>query len=140
MKITKEQLLANLNEDLAWEYAALVQYVQQASVITGAEYESILAELLVHANEEMQHAISLSEQIDFLGGVPAVDVQKIETSENSVVMLEQDLAGEMYAITRYKERIAQAEALQEYGLRRALEDILIIEEEHARDLMTALGQ
>ena len=140
MKITKEQLLANLNEDLAWEYAALVQYVQHASVITGAEYESILAELLVHANEEMQHAISLSEQIDFLGGVPAVDVQKIETSENSVVMLEQDLAGEMYAITRYKERIAQAEALQEYGLRRALEDILIIEEEHARDLMTALGQ
>ena len=140
MKITKEQLLANLNGDLAWEYAALIQYVQHASVITGAEYESILAELLVHANEEMQHAISLSEQIDFLGGVPAVDVQKIETSENSVVMLEQDLAGEMYAITRYKERIAQAEALQEYGLRRALEDILIIEEEHARDLMTALGK
>ena len=107
---------------------------------SGAEYESILAELLVHANEEMQHAISLSEQIDFLGGVPAVDVQKIETSEDSVVMLEQDLAGEMHAIARYKERIGQAEALQEYGLRRALEDILIIEEEHARDLMTALGK
>jgi bacterioferritin len=140
VKITKEQLLANLNDDLAWEYAALIQYVQHASVVTGAEYKSIIAELLVHANEEMQHAISLSDQIDFLGGVPAVDVQKIETSDDSTEMLEQDLAGEMYAITRYKERIAQAEALQEYGLRRVLEDILIIEEEHARDLMTVLGK
>lgn len=140
MEITKEQLLAKLNEDLAWEYAALIQYVQHAAVITGPEYESILAELLVHANEEMQHAIALSDQIDFLGGVPAVDVQKIEVSDDSKEMLEQDLAGEMYAIERYKERIAQAEARREYGLRRALEDILIVEEEHARDLLTALGK
>ena len=88
----------------------------------------------------MQHAVSLSDQIDFLGGVPAVDVEKIETSPDSKTMLEQDLAGEWLAVNRYKERIAQAEALREYGLRRVLEDILIMEEEHARDLMTALGQ
>ncbi len=140
MEVTKEQLLDRLNEDLAWEYAALIQYVQHAAVITGPEYESIQKELLVHANEEMQHAITLSDQIDFLGGVPAVDVQEIEISDDSAVMLEQDLAGEMNAIARYKERIAQAEALREYGLRRALEDILIIEEEHARDLLTALSR
>ena len=140
MAITKEELLAKLNEDLAWEYAAMIQYVQHASVITGAKYESIIAELLVHANEEMQHAISLSDQIDWLGGVPAVDVQQIETSADSTEMLEQDLAGELGAIERYKERIAQAEALREYGLRRVLEDILIMEEEHARDLSTVLGK
>lgn len=137
---TKEELLQKLNDDLAWEYAALIQYVQHASVVTGAEYESIIAELLVHANEEMQHAISLSDQIDFLGGVPAVDVQEIEVSADSKEMLEQDLAGELHAIDRYKERIAEAEALREYGLRRVLEDILIMEEEHARDLMTVLGK
>jgi bacterioferritin len=140
MSITKEALLDKLNEDLAWEYAALVQYVQHASVITGAEYESMIAELLTHANEEMQHAISLSDQIDFLGGVPAVDIEKIETSSDSTKMLEQDLAGEFHAISRYKERIAEAESLREYGLRRTLEDILIVEEEHARDLLTALGR
>jgi bacterioferritin len=140
MKITKEALLDKLNEDLAWEYAALIQYVQHSAVLTGAEYESMIAELLIHANEEMQHAISLSEQIDFLGGVPAVGVEEIKTSGDSKEMLEQDLAGEFHAISRYKERIAQAEALQEYGLRRVLEDILIIEEEHARDLLTALGR
>jgi bacterioferritin len=140
MKISKEELLERLNADLAWEYAAMIQYVQHASVITGAEYESIIAELLVHANEEMQHAINLSDQIDFLGGVPAVDVQTIKTSGESSEMLEQDLAGELDAIERYKERIAQAEGLREYGLRRVLEDILIMEEEHARDLMTVLGK
>jgi bacterioferritin len=140
MTITKEKLLDKLNEDLAWEYAALIQYVQHASLITGGEYESIIAELLIHANEEMQHAISLSDQIDWLGGVPAVDVEKIETSADSTEMLEQDLAGELHAVARYKERIAQAEALREYGLRRTLEDILIMEEEHARDLMTVLGK
>jgi bacterioferritin len=140
MKISKQELLERLNADLAWEYAAMIQYVQHASVITGAEYESTIAELLVHANEEMQHAINLSDQIDFLGGVPAVDVQTIKTSEESKEMLEQDLEGELDAIQRYKERIAQAEALREYGLRRVLEDILIMEEEHARDLMTVLGK
>jgi len=140
MAITKAQLLEHLNKDLAWEYAALIQYVQHASVVTGAEYESIIAELLVHANEEMQHAITLSDQIDFLGGVPAIDVEKIQISADSTEMLEQDLAGELHAIERYKERIAQAEALREYGLRRVLEDILIMEEEHARDLMTVLGK
>jgi len=140
MEITKEKLIENLNGDLAWEYAALIQYVQHASVLTGPEYESTIAELLVHANEEMQHAITVSEQIDFLGGVPAIDVQTVKTSSDSKEMLEQDLAGEFHAIERYKERIAQAEALREYGLRRVLEDILIMEEEHARDLMTVLGK
>ena len=140
MDISKEELLEKLNGDLAWEYAALIQYVQHASVITGAKYESTIAEMLVHANEEMQHAISLSDQIDFLGGVPAVDVQTIKTSDDSTEMLEYDLEGELDAIRRYKERVTEAEALREYGLRRALEDILIIEEEHARDLMTVLGK
>jgi bacterioferritin len=107
-------------------------------VITGPQYDSIAAELAVHSNEEHAHAISLSEQIAFLGGIPAVDVADVHISPDSRVMLEQDLAGELDAIARYKERIGQAEMLQEYGLRRALEDILIVEEEHARDLQSAL--
>lgn len=138
-KLTKAELIAELNRDLAKEFSALVQYVQHAAVLTGPQYDAISAELVVHSNEEHAHALSLSEQIDFLGGIPAVDVADVHISPDSRVMLEQDLAGELDAITRYKERIAQAEMLQEYGLRRALEDILIVEEEHARDLQSALG-
>ena len=109
-------------------------------MITGPEYDAITAELAVHSNEEHLHAITLSNQIDFLGGTPAVDVAENHVSPDSKTMLEQDLEGELDAIARYRERIAQAEMLQEYGLRRALEDILIVEEERARDLQSALNQ
>jgi len=138
MSISREKLLIELNKDLEWEYAAAIQYIQHASIVTGAQYESIQKELIVHSQEEMQHALMLSEQIDFLGGVPTVNVEKIETSKNTLEMLKQDLAGEEQAIQRYKERIEQAELLKEYGLRRTIEDILIQEEEHKRDLMTVV--
>jgi bacterioferritin len=138
--ITLEKLIEELNKDLEWEYAAAVQYVQHAACITGAEFESISKELIIHAQEELQHAVMVAEQIDFLGGVPTIDVEKREISANSLEMHQQDLTGEENAIRRYKDRIAQAEQLQEYGLRRVLEDILIQEEEHKRDLQTVLSQ
>lgn len=138
MKITRKKLIEELNKDLEWEYSAAVQYVQHAAAISGPQYDSIQKELIIHSQEEMQHAVMLSEQIDFLGGVPTVDVEKREISPNPREMLKQDLWGEDNAIKRYKERISQAEALQEYGLRRILEDILIQEEEHKRDIANAL--
>jgi bacterioferritin len=56
----------------------------------------------------MAHALSLSEQINFLGGTPVARAEKTETSPDSKTMLEQSLACEEYAITRYKVRILQA--------------------------------
>jgi bacterioferritin len=138
-KVTKKKLIEELNKDLEWEYAAAIQYVQHATVMTGPEYEGIIKELVIHANEEMAHAVTVAEQISFLGGTPTIDVERVETSANSKTMLKQDMAGQDNAITRYKERIGQAELLGEYGLRRILEDILIQEEEHKRDIQTALG-
>ncbi|MFQ5508173.1 MAG: bacterioferritin [Leptospirillia bacterium] len=137
-EVTREKLIAELNKDLEWEYAAAVQYVQHAAVMTGPQYDSIIKELVVHAQEELQHAVTVAEQISFLGGMPSIQMEKAETSPDSHTMLEQDLAGEDNAITRYKDRIRQAEMLGEYGLRRVLEDILMQEEEHKRDLQTAL--
>ena len=140
MKITKEKLLKELNKDLEWEYAAAIQYLQHAATINTAKFDSIKKELLLHSQEEMAHAVLLADQIDFLGGVPTVDVEKREISDDGTMMLKQDLWGEDNAIKRYKERIAQAEALQEYGLRRVLEDILVQEEEHKRDIQDALAK
>lgn len=138
MAITKKKLLAELNKDLEWEYAAAIQYIQHAASISGAQYDSIQKELIVHSQEEMQHAVSLSEQIDFLGGVPTINVEERKIADSSLEMLRQDLDGEQLAIDRYKTRIAQAEELKEYGLRRILEDILIMEEEHKRDLVATI--
>jgi len=140
MKIDRKSLMIELNKDLEWEYAAAIQYVQHAAIISGPEYESIQKELIIHSQEEMQHAVMLSEQIDFLGGIPTVVVEQIVVSPESGVMLRQDLQGEDNAIIRYKERIYQAEQLREYGLRHIIEDILIQEEEHKRDLLTVLNR
>jgi bacterioferritin len=138
MAITKEKFIENLNKDLEYEYAAAIQYVQHSAAMTGPHYDGIIKELVIHSQEEMQHAVSLSEQIDFIGGVPTVKVEEIKVSRDSKTMLEQDLEGEKTALSRYSERIAEAEELKFYGLRRILEDILVQEEEHKRDLETAL--
>lgn len=138
MTISKKDFLKELNKDLEYEYAAAIQYVQHSAAMGGAKYGSIQKELLIHSDEEMQHAKMLSEQIDFLEGVPTMEVEERFTDEKTERMLELDLEGEQNAIDRYKERIAQAEELREYGLRRVLEDILIQEEEHKRDLLDAL--
>ncbi|MDD3896475.1 MAG: ferritin-like domain-containing protein [Candidatus Peribacteraceae bacterium] len=140
MATDRMAFVAELNKDLEWEFASAIQYVQHAAVITGPEYDSIAKELVVHSNEEMGHAVQLSTLIADLGGVPTIDVEQRKISENSATMLEQDLEGEELAISRYKERIAQAEELGEYGVRRVLEDILMDEEEHRRDLVSSLGR
>lgn len=137
--MTKEEMIDLLNKDLTLEYAAAVQYIQHAALVTGAKYQTMQKELVVHANEEIGHAILLAEQIAGLGGVPTVDVAERHVAEDSTEMLKQDLEGENDAVRRYKERVGQARDMGEFGLARALEDILIMEEEHARDLMAALG-
>jgi bacterioferritin len=138
-QISKEELIEKLNSDLALEYSAAIQYIQHAAVLTGAEFQSIQKELLVHVNEEIMHANQLAEQIAYLGGEPTIEVAERLTDSDSKKMLEQDLAGEKLAIQRYNERIGQAQELKLYGLEQVLKGILAMEEEHERDISAALG-
>ncbi len=138
--VTVEHLVELLNIDLTLEYSAGIQYIQHAAVMTGAMYGDIIKELKIHANEEFGHAMILADQISFLGGIPTAQVGEIKTSCDNVEMLEQDLTGELDAIRRYKLRIDQAECLKEYALAGQLRTILATEQEHAMDLMQALGR
>ncbi len=140
MSVSREELIKLLNKDLEWEYAAAIQYINHAAVMKGAEYGDIIKELKIHANEEIAHAVILADQIDYLGGNPAIKVEEINISDDNNKMLEQDLAGEEDAIRRYKERVKQAEDLQEYALSQQLRTILAQEQEHAMDLEQALGK
>ncbi len=139
-KITKKELLNLLNKDLGLEYTAIVQYTQHQGTIKGAMYQSIQKELAIHAQEELQHAIILASQIDYLGGIPTVSMPPAKVSRDSVTMLKQDLAGENDAIARYIQRIRQAEELNRYHLAQQLRLILAMEQEHAMDLEQALGK
>ena len=135
-----ETLIQALNHDLELEYSAAIQYINHSAVMSGAQYGSIIKELKVHANEEIQHALALSDQIDYLGGKPTVEIGEIKVSEDNDEMLKQDLAGEEDAISRYKNRIEQAEELKEFALAQQLRNILAVEQEHAMDLGQALGK
>jgi bacterioferritin len=140
MAVKVKKLVELLNMDLELEYSAAIQYINHAAVMTGAAYGDIIKELKIHANEEVQHAMVLADQIDYLGGSPSVDVGRILTSKNNAKMLEQDLDGEENAIKRYKMRVEQAEQLKEYALAQQLRTILAMEQEHAMDLKQALGK
>ncbi len=133
-------LIEKLNKALELEYAATVQYVQHATTVTGSQYDAIAKELVVHANEELAHAVQVADLINDLGGTPSIKVEKVFTSHDSKKMLEQDLAGEQIAIDSYKELIALANELQEYGISHVLKSILANEEEHKRDLIGSLGR
>jgi bacterioferritin len=137
--ITRDQLIAALNEDLAREYQAIIAYVNYSQVLKGAQYMSIAAELEVHAGEELQHALQIAKQIDYLGGMPTVTPKPVKTSDKAEDMLRFDLDNEMETIAAYRERIRQAESLGEYALCEVLREISIQEQEHAIDLATALG-
>ena len=70
--ITREQLIDLLNEDLAREYQAIIAYVVYSQVLKGPQYMKIAEELETHASEELAHALTISKQIDYLGGMPTV--------------------------------------------------------------------
>ena len=140
METTVEKLIDSLNKDLELEYSAAIQYINHAAVMKGAAYGDIIKELKIHANEEIQHAIILADQIDYLKGKPSVGVGPVKINEDNIVMLEQDLEGEEDAIRRYKLRIDQAEQLKEFALSQQLRTILGMEQEHAMDLEQALGK
>lgn len=139
-KISKKDLIALLNKDLGLEYTAIVQYTQHQGALKGAMYQSMQKELIIHAQEELQHATILASQIDYLGGIPTVDMPPARVSGDNVTMLKQDLAGENDAIARYIARIKQAEELNLYHLAQQLRTILAMEQEHAMDLEQALGK
>src|SRR5258706_2121049 len=90
-KIASEELIGLLNADLAREYQAIIAYVVYSKVLKGAEYMNIAAELEVHAGEELQHALILSQQIDYLGGMPTVTPKPVKTSSKAKEMLHFDL-------------------------------------------------
>jgi bacterioferritin len=139
MPITFEKLIDLLNLDLELEYSAAIQYINHSAVMKGAAFGDVIKEIKLHATQEIQHAMILSDQIDYLGGSPSVSVGKILTSEDNNQMLRQDLDGEEDAIKRYKLRVEQAEALKEFALAQQLRTILSMEQEHAMDLKQALG-
>jgi bacterioferritin len=139
-EITRERLAELLNEDLSREYQAIIAYVVYSQVLSGAEYMGIAAQLEIHARQELEHALTISRQIDYLGKMPAVTAKPVRTSKNPTDMLRYDLDNENETVRNYRDRIRQCEALGEYAMAEQIRQILMQEQDHQIDLATALGE
>jgi len=138
--MTRAQLIDKLNEDLSREYQAIIAYVVYSQVLKGAQYMSIAKELEKHAGEELQHALTISKHIDYLGGMPTNTPQPVKLSDKAEEMLRADLKNESDTIRAYRERLRQCESLGEYAIAEDIREILRQEQEHLVDLATALGE
>ncbi|MDR4490953.1 MAG: ferritin-like domain-containing protein [Candidatus Nitrosocosmicus sp.] len=137
--LDKQAIINGLNEDLSREYKAIIQYVVFSSTLKGAEYGNIAEQLEKHASDELNHALKISKQIDYLGGTPTIQVKEVESSKDSKKMLEIDLKSEQETVRNYRDRIRQAERAGEFALSEVLREIIATEQDHEIDLKDALG-
>jgi bacterioferritin len=139
-EISRDRLAELLNEDLSREYQAIIAYVVYSQVLSGAAYMDIAAQLEIHAKQELDHALILSRQIDYLGKMPVVTPKPVRTSEDPKQMLRFDLDNENETIRNYRDRVRQCEALGEFAMAEQIRQILMQEQDHQIDLATALGE
>jgi bacterioferritin len=139
-EISRDRLAELLNDDLAREYQAIIGYVVYSQVLSGAQYMDIANQLEIHAKQELDHALIISRQIDYLGKMPAVVPKPVRTSEDPKEMLRFDLENENETIRNYRDRIRQCETLGEFAMAEQIRQILVQEQDHQIDLATALGE
>ncbi len=137
--ISREEMIRLLNEDLAREFQAIIAYVVYSQTMKGAKFQAIAGELKKHAGEELDHALQIAKQIDYLNGTPVTVPEPVRLSDDPEIMLRYDLQNETDTIKAYRQRIRQADAMGEFGLGEVLRKIIAQEQEHLTDLADALG-
>jgi bacterioferritin len=142
----RKVVITLLNEALATELVCVLRYKRHYFMAKGIHSESVKAEFLQHANEEMAHADLLAKRITELGGEPDFSPDGLsERSHAEYVagdtlnaMIKEDLIAERIAIESYREMIAYL-ADADPTTQKMLKEILAMEEEHAEDLASLLG-
>ena len=133
------QFVALLNEDLGLEYRSIVQYIQHLTTVQGLEAQTVMQELRGHLTQKLTHALTLAEQIAFLGGLPTVVVQPMHSETNMDRGLHLDLEQEQAQLERYRERVEQALELSLPDVAEALRPLLTQTQNHVRALQSTLG-
>lgn len=142
----RKVVITLLNEALATELVCVLRYKRHYFMAKGIHSESVKAEFLQHAIEEMAHADLLAKRITELGGEPDFSPDGLsERSHAEYVagdtlnaMIKEDLIAERIAIESYREMIAYL-ADADPTTQKMLKEILAMEEEHAEDLASLLG-
>ncbi|HVS65673.1 MAG TPA: ferritin-like domain-containing protein [Thermoanaerobaculia bacterium] len=131
--MTKQELIDRLNQDLAGELGAIIQYIVYAAKATGPYRPQLAQFFLAEVADEQAHAQFLANKIVALAGEPATEPRPIPPASSNREMLEAVLEAERRAITDYTQRAQDAEAFGDKGLVVQLEDMVRDESGHSEE-------
>lgn len=132
-KVNKEQMIEKLNEDLAGELGAVIQYTTYAAKATGPYRPQLTQFFLAEVPDELGHAQFLANKIVALGGDPTTEPRPVPAADSNREMLEAVLEAERRAVADYTRRAREADELGDKGLAVQLEDMVRDESGHAEE-------
>ncbi len=129
----KQTLIDHLNQDLANELSAIIQYITYAAKASGPYRPQLTQFFLAEVADEQLHAQYLANKIVALGGEPTTTPAPVPAASSNREMLEKILAAENDAVTGYTQRAQEAEAFGDKGLAVQLEDMVRDESGHSEE-------
>ena len=129
----KKALIKALNEDLAGELQAIIQYLTYSAKVTGPWRLQLVAFMQTEIADEMLHAQFLADKISALGGDPTTTPRPVPAADTAKAMLEAILKAELQAGKDYTKRAQQADEFGDKGLAVQLEDMVRDETGHAEE-------
>ncbi|MCA9406348.1 MAG: ferritin-like domain-containing protein [Candidatus Omnitrophica bacterium] len=129
----KTALIKNLNDDLANELAAIIQYTTYSAKASGPYRPQLSQFFLAEVADEQLHAQYLANKIVALGGEPVTQPAVVAPAKTNKEMLEAVLKAEQKAIKGYTQRAKEADDYGDKGLTVQLEDMVRDESSHAEE-------
>ena len=129
----RAELIERLNQDLAAELGAIVTYITYAARVDGPHRPQLSQFFAAEVNGEQVHAAYLSSKIVALGGEPETVPSRVPMPEGNRAMLEAVLDMERQAVSRYIQRLQDAEAFGDIALKVTLEDFIRDETSHVEE-------
>lgn len=129
----KKMMIDKLNEDLAGELGAIIQYITYAAKATGPYRPQLSQFFLTEVADEQVHAQYLANKIVALGGEPTTTARKVPTAKTNREMLEAVLTAEKKAVEDYSQRAKDAELFGDKGMVVQLEDMIRDESGHSEE-------
>ncbi len=142
----KDEIIKMLNQALALEHAARIQYLSHAEKLKGINAEPIVARIKEIADDEKDHEEKFRNMIgNYLGGQPSMDISGTDQAEKLDDILNVNLKKEKQGIDLYKNiyrKLVDNKSEFQYefeALEHELRHIIIDEQEHVTELNLLLG-
>ena len=126
-------LIEHLNNDLAGELGAIIQYLTYAAKASGPYRPQLVQFFMAEVPDEQLHAQFLANKIVALGGEPTTEPRPVPVAHNNHEMLEAVLAAERKAVKDYTKRAEEAAESGDKGLQVQLENMVLDESGHAEE-------